>query len=78
PEAHLKVEAIQGFMTTPKYRFTETGGTGSAERVQLLDSERSVFTNGSYTGCQCSTTPAWYVKGSEVDFDTGADEGVAR
>ncbi len=78
PEAHLKVEANQGFMTTPKYRFTATGGTGSAERVQLLDSERSVFTNGTYTGCQCSTNPAWYIKGSEFDFDTGADEGVAR
>lgn len=78
PEAHLKVEANQGFMMTPKYRFTATGGTGSAERVQLLDSERSVFTNGTYTGCQCSTNPAWYIKGSEFDFDTGADEGVAR
>lgn len=78
PEAHLKVEANQGFMTTPKYRFTATGGTGSAERVQLLDSERSVFTIGTYTGCQCSTNPAWYIKGSEFDFDTGADEGVAR
>ncbi|KVE24934.1 LPS biosynthesis protein [Burkholderia singularis] len=78
PEAHLKVEANQGYMTTPKYHFAATGGSGSAERVQLLDSERSVFTNGTYTGCQCATNPAWYIKGSEFDFDTGADEGVAK
>ncbi|WP_323123440.1 LPS-assembly protein LptD [Burkholderia alba] len=78
PEAHLKVEANQGFMTTPKYHFTATGGSGSAEQVQLLDSERSVFTNGTYTACQCETKPAWYIKGSEFQFDTGADEGVAK
>ncbi len=78
PEAHLKVEANQGFMTTPKYHFSTTGGSGSAEHVQMLDSERSVFTNGTYTACQCATNPAWYIKGSEFDFDTGADEGTAR
>ncbi|KAB0632421.1 LPS biosynthesis protein [Burkholderia stagnalis] len=78
PEAHLKVEANQGFMTAPKYHFSTTGGSGSAERVDLLDAERSVFVNGTYTACQCATDPAWYIKGSRFDFDTGADEGTAR
>lgn len=78
PEAHLKVEANQGFMTAPKYRFSTTGGSGNAERVDLLDAERSVFVNGTYTACQCATDPAWYIKGSRFDFDTGADEGTAR
>ncbi|KVZ06528.1 LPS-assembly protein LptD [Burkholderia stagnalis] len=78
PEAHLKVEANQGFMTAPKYHFSTTGGSGSAERVDLLDAERSVFVNGTYTACQCATNPAWYIKGSRFDFDTGADEGTAR
>ncbi len=78
PEAHLKVESSEGFMTAPKYRFNVTGGSGSAERVDLLDSERSVFTRGTYTGCQCATDPAWYIKGSEFVFDTGADEGGVR
>jgi LPS-assembly protein len=50
-----------------------TGGSGSAERVDLLDSERSVFVNGTYTACQCATDPAWYIKGSRFDFDTGAE-----
>jgi LPS-assembly protein len=78
PEAHLQVEANEGFMPTPKYHFTMTGGSGSAERADLLDNERSVLTNGTYTACQCSSNPAWYIKGSEFDFDTGADEGVAH
>ncbi|HDR9763762.1 TPA: LPS-assembly protein LptD [Burkholderia cepacia] len=78
PEAHLKIEANQGFMTAPKYHFNVTGGSGSAERVDMVDNERSVFVNGTYTACQCSTNPAWYIKGSRFDFDTGADEGTAR
>ncbi|WP_027794326.1 LPS-assembly protein LptD [Paraburkholderia acidipaludis] len=78
PEGHLKVEANEGFMPAPKYHFTLTGGSGSAERADLLDSERSVLTNGTYTTCQCTTNPSWYIKGSEFDFDTGADEGVAH
>ncbi|PXW24378.1 LPS-assembly protein LptD [Paraburkholderia caballeronis] len=78
PDARLRVEANEGYMTAPKYHFAATGGSGSAERADLLDDERSVLTNGTYTACQCSTHPAWYIKGSEFDFDTGADEGVAH
>ncbi|MGN4151680.1 LPS-assembly protein LptD [Burkholderia gladioli] len=77
PEAHLKVEANQGTMATPKYRFTATGGSGSAQQAELLDSERSVMTDATYSACQCAN-PAWYIKGSRFEFDTGADEGVAR
>jgi len=78
PEAHLKVEASQGYMPAPKYHFNITGGSGSAERADMLDSERSVFVGGTYTTCQCATNPAWYIKGSRFDFDTGADEGTVR
>ncbi|WP_116139353.1 LPS-assembly protein LptD [Trinickia diaoshuihuensis] len=77
PEAHLKVEASQGYMPEPKYHFNSNGGSGSAERVDLLDSERSVFTSGTYTGCQCAD-PSWYIRGSRFDFDTGAEQGVAH
>ncbi|MEX3548394.1 MAG: LPS-assembly protein LptD [Burkholderia sp.] len=77
PEAHLKVEANHGTMPTPKYRFTATGGSGSAQQADLLDSERSVMTDATYSACQCAN-PAWYIKGNRFEFDTGADEGLAR
>ncbi|WP_206954330.1 LPS-assembly protein LptD [Trinickia acidisoli] len=77
PEAHLKVEASEGYMPLPKYHFSTNGGSGSAERVDMLDSERSEFTSATYTACQC-TDPSWYIRGSRFDFDTGADEGVAH
>lgn len=78
PEAHIQVDSSEGYMTSPKYRFNVTGGSGSAARVDILDNERSVFTQGTYTACQCESNPAWYIRGSEFDFDTGADEGVAH
>ena len=78
PEAHMRVESNEGYMPAPKYHFNATGGSGSAQRVDMLDSERSVFKSGTYTACQCETNPAWYIKGTEFDFDTGADEGVAH
>ncbi|CAG4894012.1 LPS-assembly protein LptD [Paraburkholderia saeva] len=78
PEAHMRVEASEGYMPAPKYHFNVTGGSGSAERVDMLDNERSVFTHGTYTACQCADDPAWYIKGTEFNFDTGADEGVAH
>ncbi len=77
PEAHLRVEASQGYMPLPKYHFNSNGGSGSAERVDMLDSERSEFTSGTYTACQCAK-PDWYIRGTRFDFDTGEDEGVAH
>ncbi len=74
----MQVDSSEGYMTSPKYHFNVTGGSGSAERVDMLDNERSVFTQGTYTACQCESNPAWYIRGSEFDFDTGADEGVAH
>jgi LPS-assembly protein len=78
PEAHLRVEANEGYMTNPKYHFSATGGSGSAERIDLIDNEQTRVDHGTYTACECETDPAWYIKGSSFDFDSGADEGVAH
>ncbi|WP_062632591.1 LPS-assembly protein LptD [Caballeronia arationis] len=78
PEAHLKVEANEGYMTNPKYRFNLSGGSGSAERVDMLDNEQARVDHGTYTACACETDPAWYIKGTSFDFDTGSQEGIAH
>lgn len=77
PEAHMVVGESQGYMPTPKYHFALRDGTGSAKSVTLLDSERSEFIDATYTGCQCAN-PAWYIRGSKFDFDTGSNEGIAH
>jgi LPS-assembly protein len=78
PEAHLQVEANEGYITNPKYHFNLTSGGGSAERADLIDNERARVDHGTYTACSCETDPAWYIKGTSFDFDTGANEGVAH
>ncbi|WP_213780586.1 LPS-assembly protein LptD [Caballeronia sp. dw_276] len=78
PEAHLKVEANEGYMTNPKYRFNLSNGSGSAARADLIDNEQTRVDHGTYTACSCETDPAWYIKGTSFDFDTGANEGVAH
>jgi len=77
PEAHLQVGATEGYMTSPRYHFNLSGGTGQAQRINLLDDERSVVEHGTYTACQC-TNPAWYLKASRFDMDTGTNEGIAH
>lgn len=78
PEAHLHMDADDGFMTTPKYHFNLTGGSGSAARVDMIDNERSVIDHGTYTTCQCENDPAWYLKASRFDMDSGTNEGIAH
>ncbi|WP_415749433.1 LPS-assembly protein LptD [Caballeronia sp. J97] len=78
PEAHLKIDAMEGSMSAPKYRFRLSGGSGSGERADLVDEDRSVIHDGTYTACACEDDPAWYVKARRFDMDNGTDLGLAR
>ncbi|MCG1055673.1 LPS-assembly protein LptD [Mycetohabitans sp. B5] len=78
PDAHLKVGASEGYITRPKYHFNLTGGSGAAERIDIIDDARSVVHRGTYTGCPCDSDPAWYVRATQFDIDTDANLGVAH
>jgi len=88
PEAHLKVSANEGFMLTPNYYFNASGGSGHADRVDLIDPDRSRFKRSYYTACQCvnpanpandgkTTRPAWYMTSTTFNVDTGSEVGEA-
>ncbi|WP_230945447.1 LPS-assembly protein LptD [Burkholderia pseudomultivorans] len=78
PDAHLQVGSVAGTMTAPHYRFNLTGGSGSGTRVDLLDDTRQIVHDGTYTTCQCTHDPAWYLRASRLDLDEAAGEGVAH
>ncbi|KAG0323312.1 hypothetical protein BGZ97_008648 [Linnemannia gamsii] len=61
PEAHLKVKANEGYMLSPHYHFN-AGGSGSAQRIDVLDPERTVITHGTYTGFMQSRRYAIYAQ----------------
>ncbi|PAK11608.1 LPS biosynthesis protein [Burkholderia ubonensis] len=78
PEAHFRIEANQGYIVAPTYRFTLNGGRGSAARIDVVDVEHTSVEHGTYTTCACGDRPGWYLKASRFDIDSGDDTGVAR
>ncbi|WP_232442256.1 LPS-assembly protein LptD [Burkholderia ubonensis] len=78
PEAHFRVEANQGYIVAPTYRFTSNGGRGSAARIDVVDVEHTSVEHGTYTTCACGDRPGWYLKASRFNIDNGDDTGVAR
>ncbi|MGI4812941.1 MAG: LPS-assembly protein LptD [Janthinobacterium lividum] len=77
PRGQMHVQANSGYLLSPTYRFGATGGTGKAERIDVIDSERARVTNGTYTACQCAD-PSWYIRASRFDIDNGDGSGTAR
>ncbi len=78
PEAHLNVQARQGYMLSPTYYLNTTKGWGKARRVNLSGPEHVVIEEGIYTVCDCPADPVWYLKAHSIDLDQGNNRGVAR
>ena len=59
PAMEIKVDAMDGFFTQPRYRFLANEAYGNAERVDFLDEKRTVIRNGNLTTCQRKPGPSW-------------------
>jgi LPS-assembly protein len=77
PYAHLRVDANEGVMTTPRYHFIINGGVGHGSLVVLHDDQHETLYDGTYTTCQCGNDPAWYLRASRLDLDNAQNNGVA-
>jgi LPS-assembly protein len=77
PEAHLNVQARQGYMLSPTYYLNPTQGRGEAQRINLLGPERATIEKGTYTVCK-GPDPAWYLKARFIDLDQSNNRAVAR
>jgi LPS-assembly protein len=80
PELQLQVQRFKGYFLDPKFEFTQIGAGGRADRVDFLDSARSVATNASYTSCprDGSGDPDWVLEARSVKLDLDANEGIAQ
>lgn len=76
PEAKMRVEANEGYMLSPDYYFQQTGGTGSAERIDFLDPDRSTLKKATYTTCSPDNAD-WYFSARKLDIDSDREVGVA-
>ena len=81
PELRLKVETFEGFFEKVRYHLLANGGQGSAERIDFIDSNRSVAKNATYTTCRREDfpgwMPAWLLSAATLTTDTEENVGVA-
>lgn len=76
PEARMRVEANEGYMLSPDYYFKQTGGAGSAERIDFIDPDRSTLKKASYTTCSPDNAD-WYFSANKLDIDNDRQVGTA-
>ncbi|RZT43098.1 LPS-assembly protein [Cupriavidus agavae] len=76
PEARMRIEANEGHMLSPDYYFQQTGGAGSAERVDFLDPDRSTLKKATYTTCSPDNAD-WYFSARKLDLDSDREVGTA-
>jgi LPS-assembly protein len=78
----LKLDSFEGFLTQPRYRFLKNEAHGEADRVDFLDSSRSVIHNANYTTCQRQPgpnwLPDWILRASSIHIDSEEEVGQAE
>lgn len=77
PEAKLRVEANEGYMLSPDYYFQQTGGSGTAERIDFLNKNQSTIQRATYTTCSPDNAD-WYFSARQLDLDSDRQVGTAH
>ncbi len=80
----LQVDAFAGSFDNVKYSLLQTGGVGTASRIDFLDDHHSIGHDTIYTTCRLDErapgvpNPAWYIKGKRILIDKESDTGYVE
>ena len=76
----LEMTRSAGTLIDTEYELGARKAGGHAERVELVDRERSTAYKANYTSCNRDGTgdPDWIITGDQIDIDTATNEGKAR
>ena len=76
----LKVQQFEGFFLEPEFEFYNLGSGGRAQRVDFIDSQRSVAQHARYTSCPRDDAhrPDWVLRSDRIKLDLAKNEGVAE
>jgi LPS-assembly protein len=79
-ELQLTLGLFEGYFLLPEYWFARTGAGGRAQRIDFIDSQRSLVTGADYTSCtrDGAGTPAWLLSTDRIKLDFEANEGIAE
>ena len=77
PQLQLKIDANEGWFTTPSYYLAQYGGRGRAERVDFLGHELTRLHRATYTTCE-PDNPDWLLLSDTLTIDEAAGDGTGR
>lgn len=82
PLLELKVDAFEGFFSSPHYYFLKNDSHGDADRVDFIDEQRAVIHNATMTTCRRlpgpNWMPDWILRATTISMDTEDDVGTAE
>lgn len=83
PRLQLKLETFEGFFDSVRYQLLTNGAHGTADRVDFVDSDRTIARRATYTTCrreddQPGWKPAWFLSAENLRTDSAEGVGVAE
>jgi len=77
PQLQLKLDANEGWFTTPSYYLAQYGGRGRAERIDFLGHDLTRLIRATYTTCE-PENPDWLLVSDTLTIDEAAGDGTGR
>ena len=76
----LELTRNAGTLVGTEYELGARKAGGHAQRIELIDRNRSTAYNANYTSCNRDGTgdPDWIISGDRIDIDTSTNEGKAQ
>ena len=72
----LNLDSGKGWLLHPEYRLELNNAQGRANRIDFINEEVLVATDGTYSTCE-GPNPDWYLKADTLRLDSGRDVGSA-
>ncbi|MFL6708166.1 MAG: LPS-assembly protein LptD [Massilia sp.] len=72
----LQLNSGKGWFENPAYRLAQNNAQGKAKRIDFINTEEAIVTDGTYSTCE-GPNPDWYLKSNTMRLDQGRDVGTA-
>lgn len=80
----LQMDSYEGRFENVNYQILRTDGQGTASKVDFLDRDHSVISDGVYSTCKREPaqtgdwSPDWYIRGKKIILDSEQEQGYVE
>ena len=82
PVLKLNAQTSEGYFEQPTFDLLKNGANGDAKRMDFIDRDNMVATDGRYSTCErvpgSKWLPDWFIRASTIELDTYEDVGTAK